>query len=216
MIRLAVILFLAAASAVSGGTYTDPSTKLRFPDRLGAWKKVDVKTFPEKQLGVSLQYQHAVAGSATVYIYNKGVRKIPTGATNDVVRGEFAAVEQEIQGITAQFGYQNVQKLLDSTPEIKHNGKVATLLAAAYSFEDPKARPPNRISYALLTGYRNRFLKLRFTLPGNFEKTPERGISELKELVFAFLQANQSNAAAFWQAARDERSSKHHKSLALN
>ena len=216
MLRLTLILSLATVSVAQGGTYTEPSTKLRFPDRLGAWKKMDVTSFPQKELGVSISYQHPVAGSAHVYIYSKGLRKIPTGGANAIVRKEFAAVEQEIQGTTAQFGYQNVKKLLEATPEIKHDGKIATLLAVAYSFEEPNARPPNRISYALLTGYRNRFVKLRFTLPGDFEKTPERGLSELKDLVFAFVEANQSNAAGFWQAAIDERSTTRNKRLAAN
>jgi hypothetical protein len=53
----------------------------------------------------------------------------------------------------------------------------------------------------LLTGYRNRFLKLRFTLPADFEKNPERGQSELKQLIGALLEANKQHAAAFWDAS---------------
>ena len=90
---------------------------------------------------------------------------------------------------------------MDAAPEVQSDGRTATLLASVYSFSVRDKHPPQRLSYALLTGYRNRFLKLRFTLPADVEKTPERGQTELKQLITALLEANKQHAAAFWDAS---------------
>lgn len=202
MKRWAVAVFCAATASASAGTYTDPATKLRFPDTLGGWRKTDVKNYSEPGLGTSVSYQNRFLGFATVYIYNKGVKKIPTGAANDVVREEFAVVQQEIAAAYANEKYENVKKLLEAAPEVKKDGnKKATVLAAAYRYSDPEERPPQRVSFALLTGYRNRFLKLRYTLPADSEKTPERGQTELRQIITAFLEANKQNSSGFWHAA---------------
>ena len=201
MLRATVGAFLLAAVSATAATYTDKATKLRFPDNLGSWEKKDVHHFDDPALGTSIGYRHPLTGVASFYIYNKGVKKIPAGGRNDVVRREFASVLDEIEATYSGEKYEHLKKIMDAVPEVRNNGKMATLLASVYSFSVREEHPPQRLSYVLLTGYRNRFLKLRFTLPADFEKTPERGQEELKQLVTALLLANKQHAAAFWDAS---------------
>lgn len=197
---IAGIVFLATLSATAG-TYTDKATKLRFPDKLGSWEKNDVHHYDEPGGGTSVHYRHPITGIATFYIYTNGLKKIPTGGKSDVVRQEFASVHEQIETTYSGAKYENLKKVLDAAPEVRSNGRVATLLASVFSFSVRDEHPPQRLSYALLTGYRNRFLKLRFTLPADVEKNPERGQTELKQLIAALLEANKQHAAAFWDAA---------------
>ena len=203
MRRLLAFFLLGALScaSASAATYTDKATGLRFPDNLGPWKKTDVHQYPERGLGTSITYEHPLSGVVTLYIYDKGMKKIPTGGKSDVVRREFELVEQELETVYSDGKYEKLQKVLEAAPEVTSGDKAATLLASVYSYSNPAEHPPQRMTFALLTGYRNRFLKLRYTLPADVEKTPDRGQNELKQLITAFLKQNQKNAAAFWHRA---------------
>jgi hypothetical protein len=200
MLRLVATILLLAALPATAATYTDKATKLQFPDKLGSWERSDVHHFDEAALGTSIGYQHPLTGVATFYIYSNGLKKIPTGGKSDMVKREFASVLKQIETLYSGEKYENLKKVMDAAPEVTSNGKTATLLASIYSFSVRGEHPPQRLSYALLTGYRNRFLKLRFTLPADVEKTPERGQEELKQLVTALLLANKQHADAFWDS----------------
>jgi hypothetical protein len=199
---LAGALLLAVASATAtAATYTDKATKLRFPDKLGPWEKRNVHHYDNPAQGTSIGYRHPLTGVATFYIYHNGLKKIPTGGKSDVVMEEFVSVIQQIETTYSGAEYEHLKKVMDAAPEVRSDGKAATLLASVYSFSVRDEHPPQRLTYALLTGYRNRFLKLRFTLPADVEKTPDRGQDELKQLVTALLQANKRHASAFWDAS---------------
>lgn len=201
MHRLIAGIILLATLSATAGTYTDKATKLRFPDKLGSWEKEDVHHYDEPGAGISIHYRHPITGVATFYIYDNGLKKIPTGGKSDVVTQEFASVLRQIESTYSGAEYEYLKKVMEAAPEVRSNGRTATLLASIYSFSARDKHPPQRLTYALLTGYRNRFLKLRFTLPADVEKTPERGQTELKQLVTALLEANKQHAAAFWDAS---------------
>ena len=186
-------LFLPAGAA----TFTEPSTNLHFPDAIGAWQRKKVMQFPDKKLGVEINYQNRDGSVAAFFVYNDGIARIPTGAENGVVKKEFATVQSEMLGtITNRFA--EVGKLLESAPKVKGPGKNATLLVAAYQFrEKPKGR--HHLSWLLITGYKNQFLKLRYT--HSYERPNidfERGQVDLKQLITGFLDKNAENKNAFW------------------
>ena len=201
MHRLIAGIVLLATLSATAETYTDKATELRFPDKLGSWEKGDVHHLDEAGAGTSIHYRHPLTGVATFYIYDNGLKKIPTGGKSDVVMREFASVLQQIETVYSGAEYEHLKKVMDAAPEVRSNGRTATLLASVYSFWVRDKHPPQRLSYALLTGYRNQFLKLRFTLPADVEKNPERGQNELKQLVTALLEANKQHAADFWDAS---------------
>jgi len=201
MLRLIAGIVLLTALSATAATYTDKATKLRFPDKLGSWEKNEVHHYDDPAAGTSIHYRHPITGVATFYIYNNGLKKIPTGGKSDVVMQEFAGILDQIEKTYSGAEYEHLKKVMEAAPEVRTNGKTATLLASVYSFSVRDQHPPQRLSYALLTGYRNRFLKLRYTLPADVEKTPERGQNELKQLIAALLEANKQHAAAFSDAS---------------
>ncbi|HSH39916.1 MAG TPA: hypothetical protein VK993_14165 [Chthoniobacterales bacterium] len=205
MRRVLVTVSLLAAVSAQAATYTDKATKLRFPDKLGPWEKTKVHHYPEPGLGTSIGYRHPIVGIATIYIYDKGLKKIPSGGTSDAVLEEFALVRQEIEATYSGEEYENLKHVMDAAPKVETNGRTATLLASVYSFGVRGEHPPQRLSYALLTGFRNRFLKLRYTLAADVEKTPERGRTELQQLIAALLAANKQHASGFLDAAGEKK-----------
>lgn len=205
MLRSIVALLLLTAAPAIAATYTDKATKLRFPDKLGPWEKTKVHHYPEPGLGTSVGYQHPIVGIATIYIYDKGEKEISSGGKSDLVLEEMALVKQEIEQVYSGEDYANLKHIMDAAPSVEGSGKAATLLASVYSFDAVREQPPQRMSYALMTGFRNRFLKLRYTLAADAERTPERGRAELQRLVTALLTANKQHASAFFDAPASKR-----------
>ena len=192
--HIALILLLLSCAAASARTFTDKATNLHFPDVIGEWQKTKVTQFPAKELGVEVDYKNQADAIASFYIYTAGVSKIPTGAENSVVRAQFTETQREMISYI-QNRFKNVSKVLESTPDVTHEGKRATLLATAYKFSGDR----NWLSWALLTGYRNRFLKLRYTQPFDSpEADIPRGQRELRNLIVGFLGKNEDNTEAFW------------------
>ena len=202
MLRLATIFLIATTAAATAATYTDKATKLRFPEKIGAWTRTDVHKYPQASAGTSISYKHALSGVITLYIYTNGVKKIPTGGNNDIVRGEFESVVQEIESVYGTDEYKDFRTVMTAAPEVQApDGRTATLLASVHNYTNPETHPATHVSFALLTGYRNRFVKLRYTLPGDIEKTPERGQNELKQFISGLVASNKQNIPAFFRPA---------------
>ena len=118
--------------------------------------------FPQTQLGVGIDYTGPNGAIASFFVYARGIARIPTGAETAPVKQEFAKSQDELtSALQGRFG--NVQKLLESTPDVTNKGRKATLLASAYQFSDPVPNGHRRRSWVLLTGFNAHFLKLRYT-----------------------------------------------------
>ena len=187
-------LFYFSTGVAKGGTFTEKATNLHFPDAIGEWKKTALIQFPDKKLGVEINYKNRGDAIASFVVYSGGISKIPTGAENPVVQGQFAA---DVRGSMSyvQSRFKDVSKVLDSNPDVNYQGKRATLLATAFQFSGDR----KWLQWMLTTGYRNRFLKLIYTQPFNNMKTdiPE-GQKQLRNLILGFLDKNQDNTEAFW------------------
>jgi hypothetical protein len=190
-----IILILAACATAHAGTFTDKASNLHFPDQIGEWRKTMVNQFPDKKLGVEINYKSRGDAIASFVVYSGGISKIPTGAENSVVQAQFA---QDARGSMAyvQNRFKDVSRVLDSKPDVNFNGKRATLLATAFQFSGDK----KWLQFLLMTGYKNRFLKLIYTQPFNNPKTdiPE-GQKRLRDLIVTWLDKNEENKDAFWQ-----------------
>ncbi len=92
--------------------------------------------------------------------------------------------------------YKNPQKFLESVPVIRLEDRVATVLVTMYTVQmtRPGGSETDLHSWLLLTGFKNHFLKLRFTHP---KTDSDRSQLELRELILAFLQANPSEREHF-------------------
>ena len=191
--RIAILL-LAGCITARAGTFTEKATNLHFPDQIGEWKKTLVDRFPDASYGVEINYKSHGDAIASFVVYTGGISKIPTGAENSVVQTEFA---KDVQGSMAyvQNRFKDVSRVLDSKPDVNFHGKRATLVATAFQFAGDK----KWLQFQLMTGYKNRFLKLIYTQPFNNPKTdiPE-GRKKLRDLIVIWLDKNEENKDAFW------------------
>ncbi len=194
---LITLLFsLALCGLARGETFTEKNTRLHFPERIGAWHRIKVTQFPAKQLGVEIGYQAKDGAIAAFYVYNDGVTRIPTGAENAVVKKEFQNTQAELVA-TLKSHFDAVSKFVESAPTVTPKGKKASLVAAAYQFAEKRGR--HHLTWLLLTGYRNQFLKLRYTHSFENQKADfDRGQVELKQLITGFLDQNEENKNGFW------------------
>jgi hypothetical protein len=190
-----VLILVACCIKASAATLTDKATNLHFPDQIGEWKKTHLLRFPDPNMGVEINYKSRGDAIASFVVYSGGVSKIPTGAENRVVQTQFA---KDVQGSMAyvQNRFKDVSRVLDSKPDVNFHGKRATLLATAFQFSGDK----KWLQFLLMTGYKNRFLKLIYTQPFNNSKTdiPE-GQRKLRDLIVTWLDKNEENKDAFWQ-----------------
>ena len=189
------IAILAACATAHAGTFTDKPTNLHFPDQIGEWRKTMVNQFPDKKLGVEINYKSRGDAIASFVVYSGVVSKIPTGAENSIVQAQFA---EDVRSSMAyvQNRFKDVSRVLDSKPDVNFRGKRATLLATAFQFSGDK----KWLQFLLMTGYKNRFLKLIYTQPFNNPKTDiPGGQKKLRGLIVTWLDKNEENKDAFWQ-----------------
>ena len=193
-VRIAIILFACYATA-RAGTFTDKTTNLHFPDQIGDWKKTHLLQFPDKKLGVEINYKSPGEAIASFVVFNGGIPKIPTGAENRAVQIKFSAdLDESMAYVRSRF--KDVTKFFDSNPSVAHGGKRATLLASGFLFSGDR----KWMQYQLMTGYKNRFLKLIYTQPFNNPKTDiPKGQKELRDLILTWLDKNDENRDDFWQ-----------------
>jgi hypothetical protein len=190
-----IVILLACCTAAHAATLTDKDTNLHFPDQIGEWKKTNVLRFPDPKMGVEVNYKTRGDAIASFVVYSGGISKIPTGAENSIVQTQFAKDAQSSMAYV-QNRFKDVSKILDSNPDVNFHGKRATLSATAFQFSGDK----KWLQFLLMTGYKNRFLKLIYTQPFNNPKTdiPE-GQQKLRDLIVKWLDKNDENRDGFWQ-----------------
>ena len=107
-------------------------------------------------------------------------RSIPDGADNRVVAAE---VDQARDGVL-QFGamgrYDSVTVMSEGTVNISHaSGELSASLVRMRLVWDGLPR----VSYILVTGYRNHFVKVRFTVPEEMSAEGEEALEALKAVL---------------------------------
>ncbi len=192
------LLTLLASSVGCAGhgerAYRHPETGLTFPSEIGHYRRASVIRFRDPRLGVRIRYEGP--GRADVFVYNGGFSRIPTGIDGDEFRRAFAQSERNIATLTTAPPFKGGTKVLEAQPTIDVEGRVARLRVAAYASTQTQRDGSEVLMqvWLLMTGYRNNFLKLLFTIPGE-----GLGVSqpELRKLILGFVDANRGRTEAF-------------------
>ena len=160
---LAVGLFsLAVAASAFIGPKTAPAHRdemagLTFPKTLGGFAYVSLHHYGSAALGYSLCYKLENMAKADVYVYTKDIADIPSGISNAVVKTENRTLRMELDLMQQHGDYQNLTPL-DSG--VKAASERIAFLWGRYSFT---ASGHAVVSETFLTGYANRFIKVRLT-----------------------------------------------------
>jgi hypothetical protein len=130
---------------------------------LGKWKRGQDRDYGPGW-GVSIAYYSSPPGgvTATIYIYDLGLKDIPTGTTSQVVKDAVAETKREIDEAMQQRG-GSARELAEG--EVSLGAAPDALKALRVSFAVVNQAGQEETSDAYLTGYKNQLLKLRLTYP---------------------------------------------------
>lgn len=141
--------------------------KIEWPDAKG-WNRDKAKPYSE---GYSVAYG-APGLTATVYVYNRGLKKIPDGPKSDEVRTEVKGVVDALDSARQQGFYKSVKEL--GTEEVVLFGTAkGAPLAVRRRFEVERRGGPV-LDESYVTGYQNHFVKIRITHDPADKEAPKK------------------------------------------
>ncbi len=162
-----VLLWTRAGMPVdtATGNYVEPATGLSFPASLGPLKRTGVTTFKEAELGIMIGYRGSDLVKADVYVYQGRDRNMAPGVQSEAVKSQLKEIKDAVLEVERRGYYKDVLTGKDETLALATPSGDIALLRTYFRFEQtPRAPSPGRrISYAFLTVYQGRFLKIRFT-----------------------------------------------------
>jgi hypothetical protein len=160
------ILFCLSTACIpeaAGKNWTHSSTGITFPDKIGSLTRAEIAEFPHKELGTALRYSGPDGVTADVFIYDMGTSKIPDGPESEVVKEQLQLAAKNVASMVQHGRYASVK---EQKEEVVQLGKVETgWNALSKCFVIEVASREWKKSYLLVTGYRNQFLKIRYTYP---------------------------------------------------
>jgi hypothetical protein len=171
------LLCWQTAASDTSKPFVEPATGTTFPPTLGKWKRGQDRDYGPGW-GVSIAYHSPPPGgvTASIFIYNLGLKDIPTGPSSQVVKDAFAETKREVDEAMQQRGGSARQlaegeALLGATPDSLKALRVSFAIVYKDGYEET--------SDAYLTGYKNQLLKLRLTYPKEHRAEHEAQIKTL-------------------------------------
>jgi hypothetical protein len=160
----ALALAVAASMAARAEDYVEKQSGIHFPDNLAGFKRVEVTPFDQPELGVAVDYQKPGLAKLSIYVYDLGEKQIGTGI-NPVVRSHFRHVKEDVFTFGRMGRYVGVKLVSEGEDTFTTPSGPLKALWAQLSYsqaEDPE-HSGKQTSYAALTGYHGKFLKVRCT-----------------------------------------------------
>ncbi|MBI4987675.1 MAG: hypothetical protein HZC23_02545 [Rhodocyclales bacterium] len=186
--RLCLIFLVLLPSVVwAQGLYEHPGTNLQFPARLAKFERTRVHRYDDPKLGVQVSYVIPELGKADFYVFDYGLTVIPPGINSDTVRSMYASADRDVQGFVESGMYLEFEKLFPLGAVMRAKDSNLEWYVAAYKFRLNRENTEPVVSWLLVTGYRNHFVKIRFS---HLASRAETGRSEVGALLQAFGEAN--------------------------
>jgi hypothetical protein len=178
------LLCWQTAASDTSKPFVEPATGITFPPALGKWKRGQDRDYGPGW-GVSIAYFAQPGVTATIYVYNLGLKDIPTGTTSQVVKDAFAETKSEIDEAMHDRG-GSAKKLSES--EVSLGGEADSLKALRVRFTIVDKDGQEEASDAYLTGYKNQLLKIRLTYPKEHRAKHQAQIKSLLSDLDALLK----------------------------
>jgi hypothetical protein len=186
---LAVLVLTVAAGCLQAAQddaepHREPNTGIVFPKTLGSMQGGAVHTYDKPELGISVRYSAPGFFKADVYVYDAGIKNLGTGIKAEAVKPHFKEVQDMLPLMQQQGKYKGVKKLSEQETVLVAGAEKTPALIACYEYSEVPGRQEveyagKRVSYILVTAYKDNFLKVRFTFP---EKDKKQGDALLKKL----------------------------------
>lgn len=184
---LLIFLVLLPSVAWAQGLYEHPGTNLQFPAKLAKFERTRVQRYDDPKLGVQVSYVIPDLGKADFYVFDFGLTAIPSGINSDMVRSMYASADRDVQSFVESGQYLEFEKLVPLGAVMRTKNGNIEWHVAAYKFRLNHVNAEPVVSWLLLTGYRNQFVKIRFS---HLASRAETGRSEVGALLQAFGEAN--------------------------
>ncbi len=171
------LLFWQTAASDTSKPFVEPATGITFPLTLGQfkWKRGADRDYGPGW-GVSIAYHYPGQMTATIYIYNLGLKEIPTGTKSQVVKDALADTKSEIDEFVKEQG--SSARLLDEE-HVSLGAAKDSLQALRVRYMIVYQDGNERRSDAYLTGYKNQLLKVRLSYPKDLPAEREAVIKSL-------------------------------------
>lgn len=185
-----LVICLLTIQGAWAEAYRHSPTGIVFPDRVAMLEKAARVTDFEKEhpgLGVGIGY-NGTGVTVTVYVYTMGIKTIPDDLHSSTLKDHFKQAASDIVRAGEMGHYSNVKKICDDNAAWDKAGGGTTSLHASYSFTQ---RGRDRISHLYLMGYRNHFLKVRFTYDKEIQEHAEKTQKDFLEEFSRILAGNE-------------------------
>lgn len=149
--------------------------KIEFPD-IDGWKKSEITRYPIPELGYSINYDSEDAGRVTIYVYNMGLKEIPSDVNNTMLKNEIARVKNEVKTVGNMGYYTNLKEVKDETITLGGNAGKIKALRTVFSY-NLQGKPV--VSEAYILGHKNHFIKIRATYPNVEGETENKALADL-------------------------------------
>jgi len=186
-IFLTVFFFLFLPFQAFAEPYRHEATGLVFPDLLAGMEKWRVTDLEKDRpgFGVSIGY-NAPGITLTIYVYNLGMKSIPSDPKDPVFIDQFLASVGDIYRAGQAGVYTNLTRLYEKEISLTPAENAPKALLGAFSFlkRDKEGR-----SMLVLIGYKDHFLKVRYTYDKTLEPLAEAVFKKLLEDLAAMMQS---------------------------
>ena len=164
--------------------FQEPKTGVAFPGSLGPLKLMGVKRYQPAGLGLSVGYMAPGPMKADIYLYDADLKNLGTGLGSPQVHSQFGMAKEEIFMMGQRGHYRSVQLLTEDKADLATPAVPLPMLRAVFTYsqapQSGDGQEIPRVSYLLVTAYRDSFLKIRFTFP---ESQKEQGEQALKQFL---------------------------------
>lgn len=163
-LKFATLLLAFTASLARADPVVHAPTGIAFPDTLAGYARVRVYDYERESPGYGLSYGYNSPDgvAATVYVYTRGLEKIPSDVAHAVFDEERVRVVREIT-LSARRRGDMTQQTLRETAKLKGAQGEIAVLVDAFSVAGPGG---GRATSAWLWGARGHFVMIRMTRRG--------------------------------------------------
>lgn len=182
-----LLLLLLPGRLVAQEVYEHAESGYRFPASLGVFSRKEVHRFSDRRLGVSVAYVARGMGLLDFYVYDLGLSPIPDGPDSDRARTAFVSAVRDVREAVRRGYYSHLAVTSEPGQTMQPRPGMPRFQVVTYAYTVDAANAERVVSWLLVTGARNHFLKIRYTCPASKAAEAERAV---KALLVAFFEAN--------------------------
>lgn len=151
--------------------YIHPNTGIIFDDRIGDLKKIDVDVYDDPRLGVAARY-NAEGMTSTIFVYTLGIENILSKPFSSEVIDQFYQTENDVINV-----HKNAHISISEVAEPGDKNRL--VLHEKFEFIEDNIK---KYSHLYVWGYKNHFVKIRFTYVSQVELKAEEELK--KQLLY--------------------------------